>query len=273
MQALEFVSNGIRRRAGLQVVDLTRLARSLTSVYQLLPTYECWQNGAGELVPLVDAEVPAVDNERVREAAKFHTEIADAERENRTHEEYRKDGYDLVPITGMSQPTLQSGYLADDRLVSLRTIGGKNRDGDGRVMRESGTPLIDDRLAPAWVANQQHGSLQNDDTVISQIKGALELPVDVLRASKVKFGLDLDDLHLAGDEITVRVTGDRELPVPTVTVLDSSTHEPLQSQALTSTGDGEYEGELSPLTPDTYRAVVEVPEANPVVGVFTVVNG
>jgi len=273
MQALEFVSNGVRRRAGLQVVDLTRLARSLTSVYQLLPTYECCQDSTGKLVPLVDADVPEVDNGRVREAAKFHSEIADAERQNRTVEEYREDGYDLVPITGMSQPTLQSAYLADDRLVSQRTIGGRDRDGDGRVMRESGTPLIDKKLLPAWVVNQQHGSLQNDSTVISQIKGALELPIDVLRASKVKFGLDLDDLHVAGDEIPVRVTGDRELPTPIVNVLDASTKETLQSQALTRTGDGEYEGELSPLTPDTYRAVVEVPEANPVVGVFTVVNG
>jgi pimeloyl-ACP methyl ester carboxylesterase len=46
MQALEFVSNGIRRRAGLQVVDLTRLARSLTSVYQTCPTSTTSASGA-----------------------------------------------------------------------------------------------------------------------------------------------------------------------------------------------------------------------------------
>jgi hypothetical protein len=272
MQTLEFVSNGIYRRAGLHVVDLTRLARSLTSVYQLLPTYRCWRDGAGELVPLVDADVPEVDNERVREALGFHREIEEAERENRALDEYREHGYDLLPITGVSQPTLQSGYLEGGRLVSLRTHGDMDRDGDGRVMRESGAPLVDERLMPAWVVNQQHGSLQNDDTVISQIKDALELPVSVLRAPKVKLGLDLDDLHLAGDAIPVCVTGDPDLPVPTVDVLDASTHEPLQSEALTRSADGVYEVGLAPLAPGTYRAVVEVPDANPVVGVFTVVN-
>jgi pimeloyl-ACP methyl ester carboxylesterase len=273
MQALEFVSNGIRRRAGARVINLTRLARSLTSVYQLLPTYTCWQNETGEFVPLVDAVVPEVDNDRVRQAVEFHREVEEAETENRKLDEYRTDGYDLVPITGMSQPTLQSGHLSDGRLVSLRTYNKEDRDGDGRVMRESGAPEIGERLMPAWVVNQQHGSLQNDDTVIAQIKGALELPIKPLRESKVKFGLDLEDLHLAGDAIPVCVTGDPELPNPTIRVLDASSHEPLQSRTLTRSGDGSYEAELSPLTPATYRAFVDVPDANPVVGVFTVVDG
>ena len=272
VQALDFVSNGIRRRAGAHVVDLTRLARSLTSVYQLLPTYKMLAKRGREFVALVDdPDVPEVEHERVRAAAEFHEEIDCAERANRALAEYADSGYDLLAITGMSQPTLQSAHRVDERLVALPAYDGENRDGDGRVMRESGAPFSDGRLAPAWVVNQQHGSLQNDDSVIAQIKGALELPVSVLRdgESDVKFGLELDDLHFAGDPIPVRVLVAGDVPAPEVRILDVSTNEELERRVLTRSGDA-YEAELRPLTPATYRAFVDVRGATPVVGVFTV---
>jgi pimeloyl-ACP methyl ester carboxylesterase len=272
LQALDFVSNGMRRRAGLHVVDLTQLARSLTSVYQLLPTYECWQGASGMTTLVGAGDIPNVDAARVRSAVAFHEEIADAEHENRKLAEYHDQGYELIAIAGVSQPTLQSAKLDGDRLVALRTIEDLDRDGDGRVMREVSTPLIDEKLVPAWAVNQRHGSLQNDESVLVQIKDALELPRSPLRdgGADVRFGLDLEDLHLAGEPIPVAVAVDGDVPAPVVTVRDTATNEQLERRALPQVGDGTYAAELRPLTPATYRLTAEIGDSKPVVDVFTV---
>ena len=49
LNAVDFLVNGFVKKLGpLKVADLSRLLRSLTSVYQLLPIYPCVDVGAGE---------------------------------------------------------------------------------------------------------------------------------------------------------------------------------------------------------------------------------
>jgi len=50
LNALGFISNGMIKRLGpINIVDLTQLLRSFTSVYQLLPIYPCYDAGDGSL--------------------------------------------------------------------------------------------------------------------------------------------------------------------------------------------------------------------------------
>ncbi len=52
LNAVDFLTNGFVKKLGpLKIADLTRLLRSLTSVYQLLPTYPCVDLGQGGDVP------------------------------------------------------------------------------------------------------------------------------------------------------------------------------------------------------------------------------
>src|SRR6185503_14033607 len=62
--ALEALANGARR-GPFGGIDFTPLARSMTSVYQLLPVYPCYDAGDGSLRRVAESEgVPNVDPAR-----------------------------------------------------------------------------------------------------------------------------------------------------------------------------------------------------------------
>jgi Lecithin:cholesterol acyltransferase len=277
LQAFDFLVNGMRRSIGpISLLDISEAVRSLPSAYQLLPTYECWDGGEGELVALTHAgEIPNLDAERVATARAFHTEIEDAEEANQGRSEYRDSDYAVIPVAGVAQPTLQSARLSGGVVSVMRSVKGADRDGDGRVMREVATPR---RALKAWHVNQQHASLQNDDSVITQIRAILSEPRDALRGRpeaaippELKFGVDLDDAHLAGDPIPVRAPVDGDVPPLTAHAVDTSDDQEVDRVELRPDGDA-YVGELRPLTPGIYRLAVEGGGLDPVTGVFTVLG-
>ena len=59
LNALDFLCNGFKKKIGPIGVDLTRLLRSLTSVYQLLPRYPVVDAGTGELTRVAETAGPA----------------------------------------------------------------------------------------------------------------------------------------------------------------------------------------------------------------------
>ena len=62
LNALDFLCNGFKKKIGPIGVDLTRLLRSLTSVYQLLPRYPVIDSGSGDLTRVAEtADLPGVD--------------------------------------------------------------------------------------------------------------------------------------------------------------------------------------------------------------------
>jgi pimeloyl-ACP methyl ester carboxylesterase len=102
LRAVGTLANGVRK---FGVFDLSDMTRSFTSIYQLLPTYPCVDDGKGGFVRVTEAEVPNVDRAKVAAAAAFHQEIADAVTKHEDDEAYRSDRYAIRPVVGILQPT------------------------------------------------------------------------------------------------------------------------------------------------------------------------
>jgi pimeloyl-ACP methyl ester carboxylesterase len=272
-QALDFVSNGLRRGLGpVTLVDLTDVLRSLPSVYQLLPTYRCWSKGEGDFVELADAgAIPSVDASRVAKGRAFHDEIAQAARDNASIDEYATGRYATDPIAGVNQPTQQSATLEGGSVKVMKSYRELDRDGDGRVMREIATP---DAAIRPWFVNQRHASLQNDDAVITQIEAILSEPRGALRDihAAYSFGVDVDDLYPDGEPISVHVTLLEEVPPIAARLVDPTSGEMLGQQPLEPSEDGDLHTSLPGQPPGVYKLVVDGPGVAPVEDLVCVVS-
>ena len=205
LNALEFLANGFIKKLGpLKLVDLTKLLRSLTSVYQLLPTYSCVDLGDGYLtVEELAGRVDGVDEAKAKAAADFHRDIT-------TGAGGHDPGvYDLHSIVGTSQATKQSARWDGDRLVIEETKGGTDEGGDGTVPRVSATPPETDDWTPRYqpmYSADRHASLQNADPVQTQLFGILTQPALPERAFG-SINLRADELHRLVEGLVVPVHG------------------------------------------------------------------
>src|SRR4029450_4139339 len=103
LKALGTLSNGLEKKIGPLSLDLTKMVRSLTAVYQLLPVYPCVEGADGKLVRVADADIPNVNRQRAAAAREFHEEIRRAVEEHEQNEEYRRGRYDIRPVIGTFQ--------------------------------------------------------------------------------------------------------------------------------------------------------------------------
>src|SRR4030095_1882607 len=89
--------------------DLSAFVRSLTSMYQLLPIYPCYDLGTGRLERIGETSgIPNVAAARGRPALASHREIRDAVTRNVQDATNSTERYRISPIVGIEQPTLQS---------------------------------------------------------------------------------------------------------------------------------------------------------------------
>jgi pimeloyl-ACP methyl ester carboxylesterase len=251
LNAVEFVANGFKKGFGPFKADLSSLVRSFTSVYQLLPTYPCVDNDSGALRKLADAAgLPeSVDLERVRAAAAFHAQIADAVERNGGY-----GRYDIHPIAGIFQPTRQSARVREGTLTTLETYNGEDDGGDGTVPRVSATPLeLSDDPRESY-ATEAHASLQNLDSLLVQVAGVLtRRPLAAYRASPFD-GFRLEAPEVAAPTEPLEVVVQTSGPVATVTV---SVEDVDTGQRSAANGkldaDGRAAVRLGPLAPGVYR--------------------
>src|SRR4051812_5412335 len=196
LNALDFLCNGFRKSIGPFALDLTRLLRSMTSVYQLLPRFPVVDSGGTEMTRVSDTlDLPGVDAHRAAAALQFHLDI-DAAVAKRP-----ADGYAIHPIVGILQPTYQSARLRDGTVVEMiRSYQKVDNGGDGTVPRVSATPVeLSDRGIEVY-APDQHGSLQNSTGPLTQLIGVLSArPTSTFRGGTSGFGLDVDDLFEPGE--------------------------------------------------------------------------
>jgi pimeloyl-ACP methyl ester carboxylesterase len=282
LNALDFLANGFAKKIGpFKVTDLSKLLRSFTSVYQLLPIYPCVEAGTGALTRVADTDgLPAeVDSTRAYNAEhEFHRPI-----ETAIAARAQEQPYLIHPIVGLTQPTLQSARLADQGLRMLQTYDGKDLDGDGTVPRVSATPIEYDgrRPDPSVYAPERHASLQNALSVQTQVRGLLT-PVeraDRFRDARGGLHLSLDDLHSADEEIPVTVTAGVRRATLVATVVDVDTKRPVAGPLPLLTADDQLTQslELAPLPAGCYRLdVASVGESagtvQPVHGLFIVAD-
>jgi pimeloyl-ACP methyl ester carboxylesterase len=213
LNAVNFLANGYKQL----FLDLTEVMRSLTSVYHLLPIYEAIQiNGVYKRVAEADG-LPNINKLKAQNALAFHREIEAAVTENLKLEEYRRS-FSIVPIAGIQQPTLQSARLENGKLTASEDLPDVLRrhlelaDGDGTVPQISAIPLERSQNLDNFFIAEKHGSLQNQNQVLDNLRNSLELSqfdLSTIRAPQSAISLSLDDLYLPEEliQIRARITG------------------------------------------------------------------
>lgn len=202
VDALDKLVNGLRMGMGPLGVDLSELARSLPSMYQLLPAYQSVAKDGGLHAPH-EVSLPELSSARVRWAREeFHDKLAD----NPTLESI---GYTLHPIIGTRQPTWASADWREDRVVPSYLIDGDDLGGDGTVSRLAATPRgisLDSPVISGF--SEQHGSLQHHPGVFEQLYTALTGATRVYlddESSAPALGVTMQQIHLTGEPIVVTV--------------------------------------------------------------------
>jgi len=255
VNALDPLVNGKK----IAFFDVTELARSLTAIYQLLPTYPCYDEGDGQLARVDEVELPHLEAARVKAALGFHREIQAAVEGHRREDAYVEGGYSLGRIVVIKQPTNQSAVRDGERVRLLKTIGGADPGGDGTVPRPSATPLEYEDDKGAAFSAERHASLQNDDHALLQLTGVLTgTTIDWSRfrgaVPTIDVSLDVDDLCSTSEPVVVRALPEQDPADGLLAVaVDVETGEERARRPLGRRDDGWYEAELGPLPEGAYR--------------------
>lgn len=260
LNSLDFVANGFKKGFGPVGVDLSHVLRSLTSTYQLLPTYPCVDDGSAEPVLITEADIPSMDKARAASALRFHTEMADAA----TAADHR--GTDIYPIVGIRQPTLQQAKLDGGQLVLSKTVGTGPAQGDGTVPRRSATPPEMLNLRGTMYSAVEHGSLQNAEAVLAHLEGVLTQQ-SFLPAAQADMAayltLDLDDYFAVDEPIEARIQCSEFDATMDVVVVDSSTGTTVKTSSIDNLDGEDWQLlALNPLPAGTYRLTVSAPEVD-----------
>jgi hypothetical protein len=273
LNALDTLANGIKKGP----LDLSPMMRSLTAAYQLLPTYPCYDPGTGNLVHVDEpADIPNLPQQRAAAALLFHKEIEDAVKEHQKDEAYVRDGYQIFPIVGIEQPTMQSARRSGARVEVLPTYPGQDLTGDGTVPRVSATPRELSELHREMFAATRHASLQNADAALAQLRGVISdlyLNLGMFRAPLpgVRLGLDLDDVYWTDEPISIRVQPKGDVPTLQAALVNTDTGTEIARAPLHAVGDEWQRAEFHPLPAGTYRVIVTGEgRVEPVADVFTV---
>ncbi|MBI2509152.1 MAG: hypothetical protein HYV99_04020 [Betaproteobacteria bacterium] len=283
VNALRTLVEGVRK-GPFGVFDLSSLARSFTSVYQLLPTYPCVAGFSGEPMYLTDCPtLPYVSMAKLQDAAAFHTEIRQAVDAHLKDEQYVREGYRLIPVVGTHQETLQSAKLGEGGSVELlRHHAGRNLKGDGTVPRISATPVeLSNKMLETYVATC-HASLQNATEALHHVCEAitsldLDLTAPVYRVSPsalIKVALDIEDAYWDDEPVSIRVlTEPSPSPALHAVVTENQNGTEIARVNYPAGREGWISAELAPLRPGVYRCAIEgFTGVSPVADVFTVFN-
>jgi pimeloyl-ACP methyl ester carboxylesterase len=275
LNALAFIVQGMRKGFGpVTLLDISKLLRSFTSVYQLLPIYPCYQGEeGGGLIRLSEATgIPHLDEARTKAADAFHREIEHAVEKHLDDDEYMRDRYAIHPVVGTFQPTAQSARSKGDGVQILREYNGEDQDGDGTVPRVSATPIELRHEEGAMFAAERHSSLQNMDPVLVQLAGVLTgRDMAAYRDLASPLGLDLEDAYAFDEPIGMRVRSKERSEELVAVAVEAETGREA-GRAILPPGIEEWrEAEIAPIPAGTYRMTVSGgPLVQPVTDLFVV---
>ena len=117
-------------------------------------------------------------------------------------------------------------------------------------------------------AAQMHGTLQNAEAALINLKGVLTSPqIEMKRLRRAglpaDLTLDMDDVVLPGDPLQVRARISEGNPRIDVQLTNTTTNEVLNEQLVPDRATGWHEG-LYKVTPGTWRVTISAPDASPV---------
>jgi hypothetical protein len=231
MVPADILANGIRKGIGPLEDLLTSFARSLPSMYQLLPAYRCMVTEPGR-VGLADMPaVPNLDRAMLADAFAFQRRLARP-----------AEGYQLHKVVGIRQPTRTTGRLVGDGIEVISSIDDHDQGGDGTVPRMAA----------------QHGHLQRSASVLDLIDGVLTRTQVIYEgADSDGFGVAMEDVWPAGSRPVLNVPdlADRLLEVSVLDEAGDLVGSPMQV-------DPNGEAVLDPLPPGGYLVRVASPMPN-----------
>ncbi|MEU4419929.1 hypothetical protein AB0F81_04845 [Actinoplanes sp. NPDC024001] len=275
LDALDYLANGYKKA----FVNLTAVMRSFPSVHQLLPIYRALRVGDDYVRVAETGPLDGVDPVLAADALAFHREIEAKVTEHQDNDDYRREGYTIVPVVGTRQPTSQSGVLAGGRVIVGKElpswIDPLLADGDGTVPRASAIPIeLSDAYRDTFVP-ERHGSLQCNAAVLNDLRGRLEQSqvrgLAAIRgpgesptaAERPAIALDLDDLYLPGEPVEIRaelVNAPATLPLRArVEPVEPSNGPQPRTVHLTAGAALELTG----LPPGVYRVTVDTAQGGP----------
>lgn len=271
LNALDGLANGLKKGP----LDLSELARQLTALYQLLPVFESYDAGDGNLVRVGETSgIPHVDAAKAAAALAFHREIEAAVASNQKLAPYQTGGYRIYPVVGLAQETNLSARLTGGNVTLLQTYKGQALGGDGTVPRFAAIPIeLSDNPIAAMYAGTQHGSLQNADAVISHLIGLLsgfDLDLGDFKKPKIQVALEVEDVYFADEPIVVRARPSQDDAVLHASLWRRGESQPLARVTLPGAGGDWRQVEFPPPGTGAYRVTVAGPDVEIVEDSFVV---
>jgi len=256
LNALESLVNGVSKGFGPFKLDLTKLSRSLPSLYQLLPEYACLESDSG-LRKTTEVTLPDLEPGLVADAMRFHEEL-------RTATAGSPLGYDSHPIIARTQPTSTTARLRNDRVETLRTIDGSDDGGDGTVPRLSAIPygVTPDDPIVRYIKDK-HGALPANAPVLTELEGVLTARQVIARDTSYDVGVVMDDIWMAGESIEATIEAESDLVVDAV--LCTADGEVVGTSLATDRRDNTYTTSFDDVAPGSYVVRVGVRGAGGVV--------
>jgi pimeloyl-ACP methyl ester carboxylesterase len=200
-RALAQLVNGANPGLGPFRLELTRFARSMPSLHQLMPEYACIQRG-DDLAKTTGITLPGLDAAMIADAARFHTDLHDAEVKRprslaATH-----------AIVGTTQATATTARLTGARIELLDTYQDQDLYGDSTVpIVAACRPDVSMDSNTLRRIPDKHGNLQRNTAALDEVEGILAASSIIIKAAKpVPLRVDAPDFALAGEAITIRVT-------------------------------------------------------------------
>jgi pimeloyl-ACP methyl ester carboxylesterase len=179
VNSLERLCNGMK----IGWSDLSDLTRSFTSVYELLPIYPLIQS-SGKIYRVEElSDLPNIDQRRAKEALAFHRKIEECVKQHQQEISY-KDNFEVVPVIGIGQPTLQSAIWSNNKLICKEVVPPNihpdYQTGDNTVPGFSSIPIeLDQKFGVHRKFAARHACIQENMKVLNFI-------IDLLNELQVK---------------------------------------------------------------------------------------
>ena len=269
IDALDQLVNGVRKGWGPFKLDLTAMTRSLPSVHQLLPEYECIEVGRSDggvrYAKTTEIDLPDLSEAHVADAMAFHDRL------DESHDAVVGAGTRFHPFVGYDQPTATTARLDHGRVTTLNEFDGNVHTGDGTVPRLAAAPKVLDLDDPAISAvNEQHGTLQHNDNIFDLVEGILRAPTGRKpRSSAARgtptptatIGVASPDTVVVGEPVDITLSGTGERLAITVTDVDSRATQTISVPR--ARGGGDRTIRLDELAPGAHTVAVRSDEGRP----------
>ncbi|MFD8707189.1 hypothetical protein ACFV1W_32145 [Kitasatospora sp. NPDC059648] len=240
---------------------LVEAARSMPSVHQLLPTYQCVA-GHPDGTRLEDVSVPDLDGAMVRDAFDFRRELDTCTRRNAEADRAagRPAAYRLFAAGGRGEPTdVLMRVSAGEVRYADRFPGDSRWQGDGTVACLSATPQDwEDGARVDWF-RLGHTALPNDVHLHRQLMDRYDaLEHRPFQTLGVGFGVDVPEAVAEGEPVEVAAVSEESGLFLEGRLVSPTTGEVLERRRLLPLEDGRYRAEFAP-PPGIWVVEVEAP--------------